>query len=386
MTVEALPLCGNEMVRALYMHIPFCFHKCHYCDFYSIVDTRDRQDAFTVRLIDELATASGRLTTPLESVFVGGGTPTLLRVDLWRRLLDAFNEYVPRTVECEFTVEANPETVTPELASVLAAGEVHRVSLGAQSFNTTHLKTLERWHDPASVARSVELFRAAGIDNINLDLIFAIPGQTLDDWLADLDAALALEPVHVSCYGLMYEPNTPLTKKMQRGDIEPADEDREAAMYEATRDRLARAGFEHYEISNWAKPGRRCRHNLAYWRNENWWPIGPSASGHVEGVRWKNAPRLGAYLNSHAWPGITDVEMLDDDGRIGETLMLGLRLLDGIENKRFDVLLSRGDRSDERRCALDQFIADGLLERGTMHTRLTEHGLMLADSVLSAFI
>ncbi len=369
----------------VYVHIPFCFHKCHYCDFYSIVDPR-RPQAFVRRLIEEVTAISAYVRAPLETIFIGGGTPTLLPVDLLADLLGAIADRLPRRPDAEFTVEANPETVTAPLVEVLAEGGVNRVSIGAQSFDPRHLKALERWHEPASVERSVDLVRSAGIDNINLDLIFAIPGQTLGDWLADLDEALRLEPSHLSCYGLMYEPNTPLTARLRAGRIRRVDDELEAAMYEATLDRLAGAGFEHYEISNWARPGRRCRHNLLYWTNRQWWPLGPSAAGHVAGTRWKNVPNLGAYLKHRPWPPIQDVERLDDDGRAGEELMLGLRLIDGIARDRLEALLALGRRGGERAAAIEGHVDGGRLEERGGRLRLTRTGLLLADSVLADLV
>lgn len=379
-------------VRSAYLHVPFCFHKCHYCDFYSFVDSRDQQPAFVARLIDELAFAAGRLvgnpplTRGFDTIFIGGGTPTLLRPDLWTDLLAAIHRWLPPQPDCEFTVEANPETVTDQLAAQLVAGGVNRFSVGAQSFHPQHLKTLERWHEPASVARAMDHFRAAGVRNLNLDLIFAIPGQSLSDWMQDLDAALAHGPTHLSCYSLMYEPNTALTKRMQAGDVQPADNDLEAAMYEATIDRLADAGFTHYEISNWALPGHECQHNLRYWTNADWWAFGPSASGHVQGVRWKNVPRLGDYLAISSAPPITDVEELDVDGRIGEQLMLGLRLLQGIHADDMQRFLSVGNRAHERQTAIARHVDARLLHWQSDRLALTRKGLLLADSVLAELI
>lgn len=374
-------------ISSAYIHIPFCFHKCHYCDFYSIVDSRDRQGVFTERLIEELA-AAGEIAAfeSMSTIFVGGGTPTLLSVDNWERLLEAIHRYLRPEPGCEFTVEANPETVRPELAEVLVGGEVNRVSIGAQSFDPAQLKTLERWHDPANVGRSVDVLRAAGIGRINLDLIFAIPGQSLEKWLADLDVAIGLEPEHLSCYALMYEPNTPMTVKMQRGRIEPIEQDMEAAMYEGALERLSGAGFEHYEVSAWAKSGYRCQHNLRYWTNANWWPFGPSAAGHVSGMRWKNLPRLGSYLESEGLPPITDFEQLDDDARVGEELMLKLRLIDGIAVDELSERLAVGERGEDRRVAIERHIDAGLLERSTSRLRFTRQGLLLADSVLADLI
>jgi oxygen-independent coproporphyrinogen-3 oxidase len=223
----------------LYVHVPFCFHKCHYCDFYSLVDNRDRQAAFVERLEHELA-AQAPLTQgqPLHTIFFGGGTPSLLRVDLWKRLLAFLNttfdlSAIHRGVG-EFTVECNPETVTPELMATLRAGGVDRISLGAQSFNPAHLKTLERWHDPANVARAIALARDAGIARQSIDLIFGIPGQTLADWTSDLEHAIALQTEHLSCYNLTYEPNTAMTARLKRGEFAAADEDVEVEMYETT--------------------------------------------------------------------------------------------------------------------------------------------------------
>ena len=369
----------------LYIHVPFCLHKCHYCDFYSLVETgpQSRQPAFTDRLIEEIRAAGPWLGGPLETIFVGGGTPTLLEPDLWARLLAAIRADLNLQPGCEFTVEANPDALSAELLEVLVAGGVNRLSMGAQSFDPALLKVLERTHNPDNVRRGVELARAAGITNFNLDLIFGIPGQLLEGWATDLDAVLALDPAHLSCYSLTYEPNTPLAAKLRRGTIRRVDEDVEAEMYEATIDRLAGAGFEHYEISNWALPGRACRHNLLYWRNGSWWPLGPGAAGHVDGVRWKNAPRLGDYLRIGPLPPITGQEQLDQDGRIGETLMMGLRLLEGIWLDRLGALLAVGDRGELRRLAVERHTAAGLLEQRDGRLRFTRAGLLLADTVLA---
>ena len=388
-----LELLDCAAVTGLYLHVPFCFHKCYCCDFYSIVDDRDRQAAFTRRMTAEIAELGPLAPAPIRTIFVGGGTPTLLRAELWADLLQALRGAFDLSRLDEFTVEANPETVTDALLAALAGGGVNRLSMGAQSFNPAHLKTLERWHDPASVAAAMRAARRAGITNVNLDLISGIPGQTLDAWLADLDAALALEPAHLSCYSLTYEPNTALTKKLALGQIERIDEGLEAAMFEATIDKLAAAGFEHYEVSNFARkhthgaaaPGGRhfrCRHNLMYWENGQWLAIGPSASGHVDGVRWKNVPHLGRYLapGSRGTP-IQDVEKLDPDDSIGEQLMLRLRLIEGAPNDWLNGVLSR-----ERRRAIDDLIERGLLERTLAHVRLTRRGLLLADAVISELL
>jgi oxygen-independent coproporphyrinogen-3 oxidase len=376
-------------VAGLYLHIPFCFHKCHYCDFYSLVDTHDRQAAFVERMIGEMHAVSPLISGQVRTIFVGGGTPTLLKPPLWQTLLKSLHEQFDLAALSEFTVEANPETVTPELMDVLASGGVNRVSIGGQTFNERHLKTLERWHDPRKVGEAVEMCRAAGIDNVNVDLIFAIPGQTLAEWQADLERVLELGTTHLSCYSLMFEPNTPLTKKLQMGVIDRADEDVEAAMFETTIDTLASAGFEHYEVSNFARrdarprKSNRCEHNLLYWQNENWLSIGPSGSAHVNGVRWKNVPHLGKYLASPAADGcpVQDVEQLDADASFGEQLMLRLRLLDGVELTWLEPRLD-----PRRRAAIEQQTSLGLLERTANALRLTRRGLMLCDSVVGELL
>ncbi len=385
-----LPLRGKPRIDGLYIHTPFCFHKCHYCDFYSIaepagdgVSQSDRQGVFTERLIGELKLRAGQVGLAPRTIFVGGGTPTLLRVELWRNLLGALEETGCLGRVEEFTVEANPETVSLELMGVLKAGGVNRVSVGAQSFDTGLLKTLERWHDPVSVPKAVGAVRGAGIDNINLDLIFAIPGQTLAMLDADLDAVLALEPDHLSCYGLTYEPNTPMTARLRRGEFRSADEAVERRMYGRVIERLAGAGYEHYEVSNWARPGRQCRHNMAYWENRHWLGIGPSAASHMDGYRWKNLAHLGRYIADAVEPPTADHEHLPPDRRVGELLMLQLRLLRGVGRGWLDKHLSA---DDARHATITHLVEIEMLQWTPTHLRLTREGLFVADAVIAELL
>ncbi|MEO1277578.1 MAG: radical SAM family heme chaperone HemW, partial [Planctomycetota bacterium] len=375
--------------RSLYVHVPFCFHKCHYCDFYSIVDSRDRQEPFTERLMRELEAISP-YAGPLASVFVGGGTPTLLGPDLWRRLLSTMHERFD-LANAEFTVECNPETASAELFDVLVEGGVNRLSIGAQSFNKKHLKTLERWHDPDNVERAVQLARAAGIDRQSVDLIFAVPGQTLAEWRSDLDCALGLGVSHLSCYALTYEPNTAMTSRLRRGDFEPAEEDLEADMLECTLSTLREAGYERYEVSNYARPGDECRHNLAYWRQDEWLAAGPSASGHYAGWRWKNVPRLDSYLGGPgggALPPVVDAEGPDAARALAEVLMTGLRLDEGVD---CDAVLRAAaeihDGLPERLLQeAETHVRQGHLQCSAGRWRLTDAGIMLADGIASEFM
>ena len=378
--------------EGLYVHVPFCFHKCHYCDFYSFVDTEDRQEAYVERLERELAALSAWASAPLETVFVGGGTPTLLAPPLLARALRAVRERMPLGVGAEWTVEANPETVDDAVAATLAAAGVNRVSLGAQSFDPRHLKTLERWHDPDSVARAIGRLRAAGIGRVSIDLIFGIPGQTLAEWTSDLDRAIALGTDHLSCYGLTYEPNTAMAVRLSRGEFEPCDEGVEAAMLEEAVERLARAGFLRYEVSNWARvrdgdrTAERCRHNMLYWRNRDWLAAGPSASGHAQGVRWKNVPRLGDWLAAEGASPAVDVEHATPDMRAGERLMMGLRLRAGLPLAEVDEILSLGAEGAARARAIHAAVEDGMMERAEGALRFTDRGMMLANVVLAKLV
>jgi oxygen-independent coproporphyrinogen-3 oxidase len=375
--------------RSLYIHTPFCVHKCHYCDFYSIVDQQDRQAAFTARLERELA-ALAPFAGPLDTIFVGGGTPSLLRVDLWRSLLrtlaERYDLSAMKSGVGEFTVECNPESVTRELLDTLVAEGVTRVSVGAQSFHAAHLKTLERRHDPAGVLRAIETARAAGIRRQNVDLIFGVPGQTLDEWRADLEHTIAMGTDHVSCYNLTYEPNTAMTARLARGEFEKADEDVEVDMYHATLSTLRAAGLDRYEVSNYAKPGAECRHNLAYWRQEPWLAAGPSASAHVAGHRWKNVPRLDDYLSidDAGFAPMMDHEAPDEMRALREHLMTGVRLREGVSSAE---MLKRAQQlcGDVRASRLNQ-IASAMVAKGWMQPTperwmLTDVGFLFADSV-----
>ena len=383
---DAGALAKGASFRGAYFHVPFCRHKCHYCDFYSFVDTESRELAYVERLEEELQDALEFLTVPIETVFVGGGTPTMLGADLLGRMLSSIRRTLPISSNAEWSVEANPETVNEAVADALAQSGVRRVSLGAQSFNPKLLKALERDHDPASVERAVGLLRRAGIPQVNLDLIFAIPGSTIADWEADLLRALSIGPDHLSAYGLVYEPNTPLTVKLRKGAVTRLPEDEEAEQYEFVVEKLAKSGYERYEISNWSLPGMACRHNILYWENADWWAFGPSAAAHGNGVRWRNIPRLATWLENRPSAPVEDIECLGADANAGESFMLGLRLMKGMPLERVEMLLSCGENAPRRRRSIETFTRDGLLEQVDGHLRLSARGFMIADTVLSALI
>jgi oxygen-independent coproporphyrinogen III oxidase len=381
-------------VPGLYVHIPFCFHKCHYCDFYSITrQTEERMGQFVARLLAEAALYSAR---PLphagawlrpRTVFFGGGTPSLLPARLMRRLIEGLLQRFDFSNVKEWTIEANPATLTLEYAHMLRELGVDRLSFGAQSFKPTELATLERHHHPDDVPRSVQLARAAGFERINLDLIYGIPGQDLAAWADSLESAITLGTSHLSCYGLTYEPNTPMAVRKRLGHFQAVEEDVELAMLRHTRRRLAEAGLPAYEISNYARPGEECRHNLLYWTGGSYIGLGPSAASHVEGRRWRNRPHLGEWeraIDSGALPA-ADVEHLSPLQRAGELAMLLLRLTNGIEFADFidrtgyDARLLYADQ-------LQRFEKLGLIEVTHGHARLTDAGLPLADAIASEFL
>lgn len=374
-------------VRSLYMHIPFCAHKCHYCDFYSLVDPRDRQGSFVERLGRELhALAPWGRGAPLATIFVGGGTPSLLPPFLWDRLLGVLHDAFDLTSLEEFSVECNPESVSPEFFSTLVRGGVTRVSMGAQSFNPSHLKTLERRHSPGNAGRALAMAQDAGIPRQSIDLIFGIPGQTLDDWKHDLDDALALGTEHLSCYNLTYEPGTAMTARLKRGEFTPADEDVEVEMFRITLSAARGAGLERYEVSNFAKPGAQCRHNLVYWRGGNWLAAGPSASGHINGHRWKNTPRLDDYLSidRDGFAPVSEHETPDPGRALTERLMTGLRLSEGLERAWVvaqATALHAGAASGLAR-AIERQTALGFLETDPARLCLTDAGFLVGDSVI----
>ncbi len=422
-------------VTSLYAHVPFCQTICGYCDFFSVLTDRKAFGPLVDALLTELETCRPVATEPMQTIFVGGGTPTTLPPAELRRLLTALRAFpsidnsgagvpartpdnsgagvpartpedsgagvpartpedsgagVParfRPASLEFTVEANPATVSPETADVLVSSGVNRVSIGAQSFDPSELRVLDRIHAPPQVAQTVDICRRAGLDNLNLDLIFAIPGQTLESWVANLRCALDLGPDHLSCYALTYERGTPLFDRLAEGKITRTDTDLEAEMYEATIEELARAGLAQYEISNFAKPGRECRHNLVYWRNLPYFGIGPSASGFVDEIRYKNIPDVAEYARTIAAQRLPRVqsERLTLDARARETAMLALRLNEGLRIAEFrarfgtDPLALFAD-------AIAKHTAAGTLEATAESLRLTRHGRLLADAVCADFL
>jgi oxygen-independent coproporphyrinogen-3 oxidase len=373
--------------RSLYLHTPFCAHKCHYCDFYSIVDSRDRQDAFAARMVRELV-AIAPMAGSLDTVFVGGGTPSLLRPHLWEQLLNALHRHFSLTPDLEFSVECNPESVTEELMGVLVAGGVNRISMGAQSFNRAHLATLERRHDPDRLPVAAEIVRRAGIERLSVDLISGVPGQTLGQWDADLQAALDLGTEHLSAYTLTYETGTAMTARLLRGEFTKTDDDLEADMYEHTVATLRARGLDRYEVSNHARPGAECRHNLAYWRQEGWLAAGPSASAHVDGWRWKNTPRLDDYLSGDdaGFAPVCELEEPHPRRALMDRMMTGVRLREGLDARRTLADADALGRAEPLIEAAERAREAGWLVITAERWSLTDAGFLFADRVAADLI
>lgn len=374
-------------IASIYVHVPFCQTICGYCDFYSTLLDRSAVSPLVDALIRELDEYGQRHAIRASTIFVGGGTPTTLPPRELARLLAALRAMADDGQALEFTVEANPATVSSETAQTLAAGGVTRVSIGAQSFQLGELRVLERIHQPPQVEQTLRICREAGIRSANLDLIFGVPGQSLESWRSNLHAALALSPDHLSCYALTYERGTPLFEQLQARQVQRVDGELEAQMYEAAIDDLAAAGFEQYEISNFSRPGAECRHNLTYWRNEPYVGIGPSAAGLVDGARYKNVPDTAEYvrcIREARSPRIQE-ETRTRDQRSRETMMLGLRLNSGVNRARFAERFGI-DPAGQFADTIARHAEIGLLEVTPTAVRLTRRGRMVADSVAADFL
>jgi oxygen-independent coproporphyrinogen-3 oxidase len=383
-----LPDAGT--VEALYLHVPFCAHKCHYCDFYSITrQPSARLSAFVDLLLAEADLWVGRSSRAIRprTVFFGGGTPSLLPFPDMQRLLAGLSERFDLSAVEEWTVEVNPATADLEYCRMLRAAGVHRLSFGAQSFDPAELAVLERHHQPGDVARSIALAREAGFTRLNVDLIYAVPGQTLESWHRSLGAALALQTPHLSCYGLTYEPNTPLAVRRRLGQFRAAEESLELQMFHQTRAALAAAGRPAYEISNFAQPGEECRHNLVYWTGGNYLGLGPAAASHVDGWRWRNRPHLGEWERAVAAGALPafEIENLSPRRRQGELAMLMLRLAGGLNFAAFADRTGRNAREIFADC-IDRLVSHHLLSADETSLRLTERGLEVADAVALEFL
>lgn len=384
---------AGDRAFGVYLHVPFCRVRCGYCDFNTYTSAElgggASQASFAATARDEVALAgrvldaAGLPPRPVSTVFFGGGTPTMLPVDDLAAMLDAVRTTWGLAADAEVTTEANPDSVTADSLVALAQAGFTRVSFGMQSAVPHVLATLERTHTPARVPQAVAWAREAGL-RTSLDLIYGTPGESLEDWATSLAAVVDAGVEHVSAYALVVEPGTRMGAQVRRGALAMPDPDTQAAMYELADEVLGAAGLDWYEVSNWAaSPQDACRHNLAYWRGDDWWGIGPGAHSHIGGVRWWNAKHPRAYAQALAAGRSPAVgrEVLDGSTRALERVLLEVRLSTGLP---LDALDEQGRR------AVAGLLADGLvdpapaLRRADARVVLTRRGRLLADAVVRA--
>lgn len=375
----------------LYIHLPFCLRKCRYCDFASYAGREAEMSDYVNALIEEARIRSEELHKPsMETVFIGGGTPSLLPPDLMERLLDGLRQVFTFPEGIEFTSEANPGTLTPQWLDVMTSRGMNRLSLGMQACQPSLLSALGRIHTFDQVVDSAALARTRGVRNLSLDLMFGLPGQTMDDWHETLQAALSLHPTHLSCYGLIPEDGTPLKQDLDTGRISLPPVEEERAMYDHAIGLLGQHGFRQYEISNFALPGYECRHNLGYWRQTPYLGLGASASsmlpmtgGDPVYQRVTNPSGLSEYIhmvNAAAWKQ-REIIPISRDEACFETMMLGLRTTDGVSEDAFAAMHGRTLSScyGERLTALEK---QGLVCHVQGRWALTRRGMDVQNAVL----
>lgn len=386
---KALTTNSDADTLGLYVHIPFCARKCPYCDFNTYAGLEDLHGSYTKALVAEIKAWGERLHHPaLTTIFVGGGTPTVLSAAQLAEIFAAIHDSFALAPGCEITCEANPGTVDQARFADLRGLGVNRLSMGVQSFQPDELAFLGRIHDVADVYRAFDAARRADFDNINLDFIFGLPHQTINAWQDTLGRAVALGTEHLSLYSLIVEPETPLHHWVQTGKVDGPDADLAADHYELAMQELGKAGYGHYEVSNWAKGTRACQHNLIYWRNQDYLGVGPGAHSHLKDVRFGNRRPVPGYIKRMGQgQSVEDFrEIISPRLAMGETMMLGLRLIDeGVTLARFQALHGT---------ALTQIFAPeiaqlqgwGMVDVDEERIRLTQRGLMLGNQIFARFL
>jgi oxygen-independent coproporphyrinogen III oxidase len=374
-------------LASLYLHIPFCEKKCLYCDFYSIESLSSMEEFLSALAVEmDLYTARGE-GTQFDTVFFGGGTPSLLTPAQLDRILSALHSAYSIAPDAEITLETNPGTITPEKLAAFRSLGINRLSIGVQSFNDRELHFLSRIHDSAQAVEAVTIARRAGFENLSIDLIYSLPGQTPDQWMYTLERGLALEPEHISAYSLIVEDNTPLARMVKARQVSPNPLEAEAGLFELTMGVMEGHGFEHYEVSNYAKPGFRSKHNYSYWSHENYIGFGPSAHSFWRstdgrsGERWANIANVSTYsrrLAEREAP-LAFSEKVGAHGLVNERIFLGLRS-DGVNLGRLEpelgIQLNAGQRE-----IVEQLLKEGLATMEGDSLRLTRKGFMLCDEI-----
>lgn len=373
----------------IYIHIPFCLHKCDYCDFYSVPVTKlSWLEDYTGSVINELKIRKNEMCTPFTTIYLGGGTPSLLSPPQIERILEAvFTHYQPQG-EPEISMEVNPATVNLTKLKALRAAGINRISIGVQSFSDGDLKTLGRIHNGREASVVLSDVSKAGFDNFNIDLIYGLPGQTLAAWRENLDLAMNFNPQHISAYLLQLDPSTPLAKKIEDGILCMLDDDLEASLYYATLDYLQGQGYRHYEISNFARPNGECQHNLLYWHSRPYLGIGSGAVSFDGIQRSINQPLVESYLEAlleNHLPPTKILENMDSGQRLSDAIIMGLRLTEGINRadfqQRFGIDILKNYQDIISNCQ-----SQGILELKDDRIYLTKRAYFLSNQVLSQFI
>lgn len=375
--------------HAVYIHIPFCTNKCHYCDFNSYVLKGQPVMDYLNAMDQEMARTVERIPPKtIETIFVGGGTPTVLEPDQMTYFLESVRRHFPDwSGNIEFSMEANPGTTDKEKLKAMRDGGVNRISFGVQSFNNTLLHDIGRIHNTDDVYRSLENARAVGFDNMSIDLMFGLPNQTLDVMSHTLDRALELDLPHYSIYSLKVEENTLFHRLYQRNQLPLPSEDDELAMYQMIMDRLRSAGYHQYEISNFAKPGYQSRHNTTYWRNEDYYGIGAGAHGYVDHERHINIKGVNPYIEA-ASKGLPRLDSfsVNKDEAMEDFMMVGLRMHEGASKSRFARQFDGRQMDDVFHSELSKLLQMELIEEIEDGYRLTEKGILFGNNVFGTFV
>ncbi len=369
---------------SFYVHIPYCIKRCGYCDF-NTYTPNELQDGATLEIVSNdyidavLKELDSAPTDRVPTIFFGGGTPSLLPAADLGRVISAIRDRNGLAEDCEITLEANPDSVTPEkMRQYLDAG-FNRISFGMQSAVPHVLATLDRTHNPANVAKAVEMARDAGFSSVSVDLIYGTPGESLEDWRTSIESALSLGVDHISAYALIVETGTKLAAQIKRGDISMPNDDLMADMYLLVNQLCNQADLQWYELSNWSKPGHECRHNIAYWENKNWWGLGPGAHSHIDGQRWWNVKHPTAY-KTKLFAGespVQDRETMNTSQLRDEEIMLAIRMREGLS---FEALKPQ---EFER---LASYREQGYLDTSSDRIKLTPTGRLIADRIVREIV
>ncbi|WP_437342320.1 radical SAM family heme chaperone HemW [Jeotgalibacillus marinus] len=375
------------MTTAAYIHIPFCHHICHYCDFNKVFMKNQPVDLYIERLIQEMKQRVLKPQHPFTSIFVGGGTPTALNKEQLERLCSGIAETLPFSDNIEYTFEANPGDLTRDKIDVLLKFGVNRLSFGVQSFSDELLQKIGRNHRSQDVYRSIEEAQEAGFSNISIDLIYSLPTQTIEDFEETIDKALALNLPHYSAYSLIVEPKTVFYNLLRKGKLPLPGEETEAEMYKLLMDKMERKGLKQYEISNFATPGHESKHNIVYWDNVEYFGFGAGAHGYVDGVRYSNIGPVNKYMESIVngdEPTMT-AHAVSKNEKMEEEMFLGLRKTEGVSITRFYERYNV-QMDDIFRHSIHQMIQKNLLEKTGDRIRLTQQGRFLGNEVFQSFI